>query len=105
MGKNDFTFLLVTIITAGVYLGYAGYIFLPKDDVNMLGSSSASRIPTGESTNIEKIKKMIDQGTLSNREALFYKKYEEQNTPNSESTDAQKQPLQRRTRRRWRNAN
>lgn len=105
MGKNDIIFLLVTIIIAGLYLGYAGYIFLPKDNVNLLGSSSVSQISTGEPTDIEKIKKMIEQGTLSNREALFYKKYEEQNTPNSEPTDAQKRPLQRRTRRRWRNAN
>lgn len=102
MKKSDYIYFLVSIISASTFcivsiLQIKTDTILVQEKVESTHSQSEDVLmpqplrqhrqhrhrrgremsPTGKPADMEKIRRMIQQGTLSNKEALFYKKFED----------------------------
>ncbi|MCX8066120.1 MAG: hypothetical protein N3G21_13290 [Candidatus Hydrogenedentes bacterium] len=102
MRKSDYIFIIISVVSASAFCvvsllqSTSESILIEKNvdssysqlDDNLSNQShplhkqhrhrrGRSLSPTGKPTDTEKIIKMIQEGTLSNKEALFYKKLED----------------------------
>ncbi len=101
MKRNDFIFLTVSLLYAIAFIVIFLYHVLPEKssaELSSIQTEGTSIKPTGAPTDIEKIKTMIQNNKLSDKEALFYKKLlEEEN--NKEVTPKEHQQIRKRWRR------
>lgn len=100
MKRNDFIFLIVSLLYAIAFIVIFLYHVLPEKSSEQLSSIKSEGTfikPTGTTTDIEKIKSMIQNNKLSDREALFYKKLIEEENNKEVNPEEHKQ-----IRKRWR---
>jgi len=100
MKKNDYIFLTISTIFAIVFTVNLIFQVLPEKqaiETSSLGVDESLPKPTGLTTNIDKIKSMMQNKTLSDKEALFYKQLYSGDEQNKEQPQEHKQ-----IRRRWR---
>lgn len=100
MKKNDYIFLIVSTIFAIAFIVNLIFQVLPEKqpiETSSIGVEGALPKPTGLATDIDKIKSMIQNKTLSDKEALFYKQLYSGDEQRKEQPKEHKQ-----IRRRWR---
>ncbi len=97
MKRNDFIFLIVSLFYAITFVTIFIYQTLPEKSVTELSSVSTDIKTTGTATDIEKIKDMIKNKKLSDKEALFYQKLIEEEEKQS-NQNKQQQPRRRQRR-------
>ncbi|HOV32261.1 MAG TPA: hypothetical protein PLX23_02710 [Candidatus Hydrogenedens sp.] len=100
MKKSDYIFLTISIIFALAFIVNLIFQVLPEKqavETSSIVVEESLPKPTGLATNIDKIKAMIRNKTLSDKEALFYKKLYSGDEQNKGKIGEHKQ-----TRRRWR---
>ncbi|MGC8737959.1 MAG: hypothetical protein ACP5UA_04835 [Candidatus Hydrogenedens sp.] len=85
MKKNDFIFFTVSLLYVIAFFVIFIYHILPEKlptELSYIQTEGDSIKPTGTATDIEKIKSMIQNNQLSDKEALFYKKLQEEGKKN-----------------------
>lgn len=100
MKRNDFIFFTVSLLYAIAFIIIFLYHVLPEESSTKLSSIQPEGTfikPTGTATDIEKIKSMIQNNRLSDKEALFYQKLLEEENKKKEKPEEHQQ-----IRNRWR---
>ncbi len=100
MKKNDAIFLTVSILYTIIFVAIFIYQTLPGKPETEISSVSTDIKTTGTVTDIEKIKNMIQNKKLSDKEALFYQKIGdgEENKGQNQNKQQQIRRRQRRSR-------
>lgn len=98
MKRNDVIFLTVSLVYAIAFVVFLIYQTLPEKPVTELSLVSTDIKTTGTATDIEKIKNMIQNKKLSDKEALFYQKVGEGEKDKGQNQNKQ-QHIRRRQRR------
>ncbi|HOK08714.1 MAG TPA: hypothetical protein PLT82_00140 [Candidatus Hydrogenedens sp.] len=100
MKRNDFVFLSISLLYAITFIIISVYHTLPEKsstELSFIQTEGSPIKPTGTTTDIEKIKRMIQNNNLSDKEALFYKKLHEEEQNKKENLKQHQQ-----LRKRWR---